>query len=321
MANINVLHPLDAVVSVFTPNAIIFDYTHDGVVGSYAEVVVDGYTFGATKTDTLSGSADRYTFDLSDILKFLISKPSLTDITVSGLFTVKTFTINGRLSNGALQATVNTFSSLTFSLPDVGNTLLSLRSTGRSSSIYHSGVISFMWYDDPGTVALIVGGVSINYTLATGYNIVTLHASQLVTGTLTSSPSGLSIPLIYIPSTDTPITWLDRDGAYSYCAMRLVSKGTITRSENPVPIFNLSNGDANTLDDNNTRTRTGRVTLDVVARDAEHYRQLTTIGDSMRVWYGGLLYRAVSIPTDTADCRQNLYFQITLERSENAAGY
>lgn len=321
MASISIVQALPNISSVFTPNAIVFDYTHDGVVGSYAQVEVDGYTFTATKTATVSAVTDRYTFDLKDILRFLISKPSTASITTSVLYTPKTIACNGRLSGGTLQATTNTFTVLTFGLPDIGQSMSTMQYAGRTSTIYHSGTISFLWYDYPGTVSLIVGGISVNYTLALGYNIINLHSSQLISGTLTSSPARLSIPIVYIPSTDNQIAWLDRDGGWSFCAMRLVSTGTISQSENPVPVFNLSNVDANALFEDNTRKRTGRITLDVVARDAEHYRQLTTIGDSMRVWYGGILHRVASCPTDTADCRQNLYFQITLERDENAAGY
>lgn len=321
MASISIVQSLPQVTSVFTPNAIIFDYTHDGTVGTYGEVAVDGYAFTATKTATLSAVTDRYTFDLKDILRYLISKPPTDDITVSGFYTPKTIACNGRLSNGTLQATTNTFTILTFGLPDIGQTMATMQSVGRTSTVYHSGTISFFWYDTPGTVSLIVGGVSVNYTLALGYNIINLHSSQLISGTLTSSPARLSIPIVYIPSTDNQIAWLDRDGGWSFCAMRLVSTGTLSQSENPVPVFNLSNVAANTLFEDNSRKRTGRITLDVVARDSEHYRQLTTIGDSMRVWYGGILHRVASCPTDTADCRQNLYFQITLERDENAAGY
>ena len=72
---------------------------------------------------------------------------------------------------------------------------------------------------------------------------------------------------------------------------------------------------------NITSENTTTVTLDTIAVDIEHFRQLCEIKRSPFVYYENQYWSVKSCPTTTAECNQNLKFTLVLEREANAISY
>ena len=63
------------------------------------------------------------------------------------------------------------------------------------------------------------------------------------------------------------------------------------------------------------------VTLDCIAYNEDHYRQLTEIQDSLVVQFDDKKVRVANISNKVAACKQNLYFSITLEYDDYVPTY
>ena len=63
------------------------------------------------------------------------------------------------------------------------------------------------------------------------------------------------------------------------------------------------------------------ITLDCIAYNEDHYRQLTAIQDSLVVLFEDIKVRVANISNKVAACKQNLYFSITLEYDDYVPTY
>lgn len=275
--------------------------------------------FFATKIATNLGGLDYYTFDFTSVLKYIIGLPPLTSTLTTGLSKDFTATITG-------DGSAATTAKLTYIINDIGFDIITseVLARGRNKIVYTDGNNVFFYCEAVGgTYAATLNGDSKNYTLVTGWNKLTLTGTHLVSGTMQFSFQEQGFEIIIVPAKSgyKSLMWLNREGCFSENYFRLISEGGETKKEKDIPL----NYDSKGMERDISMSKTKVITLDCVAKDIEHYRQLTEIGDNLIIVYDTSFnprYCSVkSKPSDVALCRQNLKFTITLEYKENVANY
>jgi hypothetical protein len=171
----------------------------------------------------------------------------------------------------------------------------------------------------------VSGGMST--VLTTGYSRPIYHNGRyckFVTSaysiiSTTTSTTGIT----YIaPNADhKEIAWIDRDGKWSFWNFRYLSQSNENKASNEIPFYSLTNDGQVMSSYDITMESNLMLNFDTVAVNSDHYQQLTEISKSPRVIYNGLCYRVKSCNNDTADCRQNLHFNLTLQSEQNAVSY
>ena len=293
-ANITIERGLNQQSSVLTApligfnyqQGIQFTYDHAAEANTYAEVIWNGYTFKATKIATVSATVDRYQIDMTEIVKATKTVAPF-EVTVTGLLQTITYTIYGRKSNGT--AHVNSATQtvyLSFAKPNLKSGLFDLYTNGTSRIIYHNG--KYCQFSS-GTPAYVITTANTNDAT---------HIYKAVAG--------------------EEIAWLNRDGAWSFWNFRKISENREAKKSTEISNYALSNYElAAKTYDIDTELKVN-VVFDTIAIDSTHYRYLTEIGESERVIYNGRAYRVKDYSKESAECKQNLKFNLTLEIEENA---
>ena len=311
-------------LSAFQRNSMEFDVERGALTGTYATVKIGNYEFRAVKTATV-GTTDSYIMDVTTILPNLLVIPE--NYNISALTKTETITIKAYESSGSLliQSTSHPNIVLSFAYYNagVGGGLNDIVNKGASRAIYHNGKICFLSTGFIGSINLTINTIAVTYTLEDGYNNITLNASQNVTGTLTSTDMELfSIPIYYKPAYgDHEISWLNRDGGWSFWNFRKVSEEIAVKKSNEVATYYPTNAATISKSRMITAEKTVKHAFDTLAYDPTHFAQLCEIQESLAVIWNGKLVRVASSNSLTAVCKQNLRFNIVLEVDENIAGY
>ena len=310
-------------LSAFQLNSMEFDVERGALTGTYATVKIGNYEFRAVKTSTV-GTTDSYIMDVTTILPNLLVLPENNS---SLLTKTETITIKAYESSGSLliQSTSHPNIVLSFAYHNagVGGGLNDIVKKGASRAIYHNGTICLFNDDYTGSMNLTINTVSGTYTLANGYNNITLNASQNVTGTMTSTDMALfSISLYYKPAYgDHEIAWLNRDGGWSFWNFRKVSEEIAVKKSNEVATYYPTNAATISKSRMISAEKIVKHAFDTLAYDPTHFAQLCEIQESLAVIWNDKLVRVASSNSLTAVCKQNLRFNIVLEVDENIAGY
>lgn len=312
-------------LSAFQRNSMEFDVERGALTGTYATVKIGNYEFRAVKIATV-GTTDSYIMDVTTILPNLLAIPEY-NYNLSALIKVETITIKAYESSGSLliQSTSHPTIVLSFAYYNtgVGGGLNDIVKKGASRAIYHNGTICLFNDDYTGSINLTINTIAATYTLANGYNNITLNASQNVTGTLTSTDMPLlSIPLYYKPPYgDHEIAWLNRDGCWSFWNFRKVSEEIAVKKSNEVATYYPTNAATVSKSRMISAEKIVKHAFDTLAYDPTHFAQLCEIQESLAVIWNDKLVRVASSNSLTAVCKQNLRFNIVLEVDENIAGY
>ena len=312
-------------ISAFQRNSMEFTVERGSLVGTYATVLIGAFEFRAVKTGTV-GTTDSYIMDVTTILKNILVLPE-NNSGFSSLIKIETVTINAYESNGSLlvQSTSHPDIVLSFAYQNtgVGGGLNDIVKKGASRAIYHNGTICIFSDDCTGSVDLTIGGISAYYTLSGFYNNITLNANQKITGTLTSSDMPLfSIPIYYKPPYgDNEISWLNRDGGWSFWNFRKISEEIVVKKSNDVATYYPTNAATISKSRLISADKIIKHAFDTLAYDPVHFAQLCEIQESLAVIWNNKLVRVASSNSLTAVCKQNLRFNIVLEVDENIAGY
>lgn len=310
-------------VSAFSPQSTAFNVDFGGATMTAVtiESTIGGVLYSFTPVILATvGTVRSYFLDWSGILPSILGLPPLT-IVSTGLAVAFTYAIKIAGSATTSGETV----TLCFATPALGYEIYPLAQDGTTRAIYHNGKIGFYFAGSAGVTAITLGGVARNYTLVTGYNIITLDAAHLINGTATTADNKLAAPLVYTLRTGTEIAWLDKDGKWCFWKFRNLGTGVDSKASNEIPIFNARNWTAAALSRSISRENSKTVELDTIAVDATHYRQLTEILHSPIVISdyldSNLVYEVASCSQYAANEKQNLYFKMTLKARQNAVTY
>ena len=312
-------------LSAFQRNTMEFNVERGALTGTYATVSIGTYEFRAVKTATV-GTTDRYIMDVTTILPNLLTLPennsALSSLTKTEAVVIKAYDNTGTLLVTKTSHPVIVLSFAYYNAGDGGG-LNEIVNEGASRAIYHNGKICLFSNDFTGSINLTINTIAVTYTLANGYNNIKLDASQNVTGTLTSTDMPLfSIPLYYKPPYgDEEISWLNRDGGWSFWNFRKVSEEIVVKKSNEVATYYSTNVMTISKSRMISAEKTVLHAFDTLAYDPTHYGYLTEIQESIAVIWNGKLVRVKECNSLTSVCKQNLRFNIILEVDENIAGY
>lgn len=311
-------------VSAFTQNSIEIEYDRNGTVldeNTYLECVIDSIPFRAVKT--VQGTLTEpfvFVMDLTNILPYYIGfPPTLTSGALTKLIQIQLIGYSGGLPCTDYHPDIQ----LCYGYPKLGDVggMDDVAARGVSRPVYHCGQIGF--YNNYGAdlVEFVINGVDRTYTLAAGYNLITLHSSQLLTGNLIGGGGNLSIPVVYRPQSGSGIAWINRDGAWSIWNFRYIKKVNNTTRSNSIPLYAETNALMIGKSMDILTEKKVEYYFDTIAIDAIHYDQLTEIAESPRVLYANKICRVKKCSNQTSDCKQNLHFELILEIEENAVNY
>lgn len=317
-------------VSAFTTNSIEFDFDREANTGTYAKVEIDGVSFFATKLYQYGATSDRYIIDLTNIL------PSFLDINlveypaVGSLAKTINIDIFGYSSAGILLASNTTHPDvdLCFGYPKIGVSggLDELWKYGRTTSttIYSNGYVCIYNSGTAGVKTFTMDG-GLTYQLqsiAAKFTLFPLIGNLRKSGTLTGS-GDLSVKVVYRPAkiTDVPVWWIDRDGCWSTWYFRLLSTNNDVQRSKEVPIYAYTNATQKGRTREIGAAKSIDFLFDTLAVNAEHYKILTEIKESPLVVYDGRIVKVADSSSETAECKQNLRFTITLKMQENVVSY
>lgn len=304
-------------ISPFSRQGIAFNVNFGGVAHTAATVTATiagvAYVFTPVKILTV-GDVDYYTFDFSDILKYVIGLPPIME-TVTGTSIAFTYSIVVASATSSTETV-----TLCYGIQKIGDDfgILSDVSGGAFDPIYHNGKISFYNKEAPGDYLFTINGVSVPYTLAAGYNIISLATSQCLTGTFVGE-TGAILELIYKNVIGPQVAWINKFGAWSFWNFRKLSESLSTKDTNEIPVYSLGNTSA--ISRFISKESNISISFDTIAVDATHYRLLAEIANSPAIIYNGILHNLESCSKVIAETKQNLNFQITLTAQENVATY
>ena len=335
MAAITITRQIDQntpLVSAFQQHSIEFTFDTTGMTnttGSYAEVVVNGYTFRAVKTG-YNGANDYYFFDfgniLAQILGFPKREPAMTD-----LLTTPTIVVNGRYANGTLAATAtHPKIEVCFAVSALGrweglnmNYLYGFYNVNTGSlTQYHYGYVCFYWHGAAGTYNLkIDNNPTESVTLTHGFNRIDMNYGLNFDGMLSVGTTALFMVKRVVSSASAFWHYVGESGCLLDAGFTIISTEKISKRDKEIEFY----AETNELKYSRTaqigQTVTERVKVKTIAIDLEHFKQLQEIGTTGLIWRSSQNYRVVDYPKEVLECRQNLVFTATLERDLNAVGY
>jgi hypothetical protein len=310
------------IVGMFNQNSIEFVFDHTGNSNTTAEVVVGSHHFEAMKIETIDANNDRYYLDLSDILSKVAPLAPLT-VATTNLLTTVVITCNGLSSIGAVLGTsASETILLCYGIKGIGESAVfeNLLEFGSGSAIYHNGKICIYYSGISGTVSLTINTISRNYTLVNGFNIIQLHSSQLITGSLDGTYT--QINLYYRPEiTDgSTISWIDKDGKWSFWKFRQLAEETDSKWSGEINNYGKRNTDILSKSRMLNNDSSIQISYDTVAMDEAHYQKLVDIARSPSIIVGTYPMKFISA-SKRVTCRQNLNFKLTLEQDLYAVSY
>ena len=331
MATITITRGLPSVFSVY--NIITIEFTIDTGVVPSVKIINNSttYTFTPVRTALNQSGLDTYIFDASEAVKSFMGLPpidssdlaSLTkEITISILATgVTTVTITGVCSYGYLSIGDDSFSGM-------------LSSFGTLDVIYHYNKQLYFYKKSTteGILTVKVGDVIDTY--GTSESIWNQGVIRLILNPTQGNLSGTvvidfggtseqSFEQVKLPIKNgyTRLTWINRSGLWSEVYMRELSRTRINKQSNTIPINYTSHNDVFALNREISADKKVSVTLDCIAYNEDHYKQLTEIQDSLVVLFESKKVRVTNISNKVAACKQNLYFSITLEYDDYVPTY
>ena len=321
-------------ISAFAQTSLEFRFNHDGEVDSFAKVWVNGVDFLAVvKTYDILTNTDLYYFDITEILPSILGFGSNPYNMTSDLMKEVVILCKGYDSEGNELATAtHPTIQLSFCVPPIsrGNDFYDyIYKFGQQYGkiIYYTDAISFYWMHASGTYPFSIGGVSKNYAVEKGYNLINLDATQKgKSGAFTSIGSGRLFEINLIFANQTPnqnsISWVNREGSISSWYFRDVTSEHTIKKENEVSIY----AEENRLTYSKKRTISGektiRIAYDTIAYNADHFAQLVEIAESPIVFINQVYQARVIAATNIlATCKQKLKFNLTLEIDDNAVSY
>lgn len=321
-------------VSAFTTNSIEFKFNREANTGTYAKVEINGIAFFATMVEVdFETTTDRYIIDLTNILPSFLDLNDVDIDYLAPLSSVIEIDIKGYSSAGVLLATNTSHADieLSFGYPPIasGGGLDRVYEIGRQGdrSVYTNGVLSFYNSGAAGTYDLTMdaGDTSESVVLVNGFNYITLTGNLLKSGTLThvTAVLDLNIKVVYraAKSTEVPVIWLDRDGCWARWYFRLISTNNDVQRSKEVPIYAYTNATQKGRTREIGAAKSIDFLFDTLAVNAEHYKILTEIKESPLVVYDGRIVKVADSSSETAECKQNLRFTITLKMQENVVSY
>ena len=332
MATITITRGLPSVFSVY--NIITIEFTID--TGGIPSIKIANnsttYTFTPVRTALNESGLDTYIFDAGEAVKSFMGLPpmntddlaSLTkEITISISATgATTKATSGYCSYGYLSIGDNSFSGI-------------LSAFGMLDNVIYRYSNSLFFYKNStteGVLTVKVGDIVSTYGTSgsiwnQGVIRLTLNSTQRnISGDVIIDFEGASeqsFEQIKLPikSDYVPVMWLNRSGLWSEVYMRELSRTRINKQSNTIPINYTSHDDVIALNREISANKKVSVTLDCIAYNEDHYKQLTEIQDSLVVLFDDKKVRVTNISNKVAACKQNLYFSITLEYDDYVPTY
>ena len=315
---------LDYITSVFNQKTITF---HVPTATAGVKVIISSVDFKPVKsqTDVTYGGLthrDVYKLDLTNILKHIIGIPALT-LATTGLSLSTTITVSatGESSENITTILVYGYDYIGQMPPLIDIFLKGIR-TG--STIYHNdGFVSFFFLMPDDDYVLSIGGVDYTYTLVFGYNLIELHSTQKINGTLTDG-GNLNILLKYVDkdiSNEKAIRWLNDIGCFSGWYFKEISRTNVIESSNAIPVYEESHSSILTRTRLISKAKKINIQLNTIAYNLEHFTQLTRIAESLLIFYDGKVCTVVDYTKDVSTCKQNMRFNITLQYEDYVATY
>lgn len=290
---------LDLLLSVHLPSSMEFTFDRGSNVGTYAEVVINGYAFRAVKISTV-GTVDKYYIG-GEMFNSLLGFPVLDLHDLSALALTVNVVINGRLSNGALHSTAAhpAFKICNAISASPIDGLTAVANFGRSlATIYHSGYVTY-WSPANSRYQVYAGNDSGDVNI-----------------------DGAKLNLRYIESSEWLYFWLNKDGCFD--AFRFVELSRSLESELSTPIANynqeLQSWRAYEINQQNKVEE--EITLRCIAQDVAHYNQLYAIAQTpLFMNERAEVFKVSTKPAKLSACRQNLNFTFTIKRQYHGQSY
>ena len=331
MATITITRGLPSVFSVY--NIITIEFTiNTGVIPSI-QIANNSttYTFTPVRTALNQSGLDTYIFDAGEAVKSFMGLPPIDtdytnlltkEITISILATgVTTKTTNGYCSYGYLSIGEGSFSGI-----------LSAMGTLDVIYRYNNQLYFYKKSTTEGILTVKVGDVVSTY--GTSASMWNQGVTRLLLNSIQGKTSGTviidfggtsqqSFEQIKLPvkSGYVPVVWLNRSGLWTNVYMRELSRTRINKQSNTIPINCTSHNEVIALNREISAYKKVSVTLDCIAYNKDHYKQLTQIQDSLVVIFESKKVRVANISNKVAACKQNLYFSITLEYDDYVPSY
>ena len=331
MATITITRGLPSVFSVY--NIITIEFKIDTGVIPSIQIVNNSttYTFTPVRTILNQSGLDTYVFDAGEAVKSFMGLPPLNTLDTAAL--TKEITISILATDST---TVGTQGYCSYGYLSIGEELFSaiLSNIGTLDVIYRYGRTLYFYKKSTteGVLTVKVGNVVDTYGASDsiwnqGVIRLELKTNQNnISGTViidfgaTSEQSFEQVKLT-IKNGYTRLTWINRSGLWSEVYMRELSRTRINKQSNTIPINYTSHNDVYALNREISADKKVSVTLDCIAYNEDHYRQLTGIQDSLVVLFESKKVRVANISNKVAACKQNLYFSITLEYDDYVPTY
>ena len=330
MATITITRGLPSVFSVY--NIITIEFTIDTGVIPSIKIINNSttYTFTPVRTALNQSGLDTYVFDAGEAVKSFMGLPPIDSSDLASLTKEITISI---LATGA--TTVTTTGVCSYGYLSIGEKLFSyMLSTGTLDVIYRYRRTLYFYKKSTteGILTVKVGDVVSTYGTSEsiwnqGVTRLILKSTQKnISGTVIIDFGGTSeqsFERVKLPIKNgyTFLTWLNRSGIMSEVYMRELSRTRINKQSNTIPINYTSHEDVYALNREISANKKVSVTLDCIAYNEDHYRQLTEIQDSLVVLFDDKKVRVANISNKVAACKQNLYFSITLEYDDYVPTY
>jgi hypothetical protein len=330
MATITITRGLPSVFSVY--NIITIEFTIDTGVIPSVRIANNGttYTFTPVRIVLNEGGLDTYIFDASEAVKSFMGLPPIDTSLLHEL--TKSITIS-ILATGT--TTVSTTGICSYGYLTIGEVGFNHRlSIGAIDIIYRysNGLFFYKKATTEGVLTVKVGDVVSTYGTSgsiwnQGVTLLELNSTQKnisdtviidFGGTSEQSFEQIKLP---IKSGYVPVVWLNRSGLWAEVYMRELSRTRINKQSNTIPINYASHDEVVAVNRDISADKKVSVTLDCIAYNEGHYRQLTEIQDSLVVLFDDKKVRVANISNKVASCKQNLYFSITLEYDDYVPTY
>jgi len=330
MATITITRGLPSVFSVY--NIITIEFKIDTGVVPSVKIINNSttYTFTPVRTALNQSGLDTYIFDAGEAVKSFMGLPPIDITNLASLTKEITISIS---ATGATTKTTSGYCS--YGYLSIGKALFSYRlSAGTLDTIYRYGYYLYFYKKSTteGILTVKVGDVVSTYGTSLdiwnqGVTRLTLNATQRnISGTVIVDFGGTyeqSFEQVKLPIKNgyVGVVWINRSGLWSEVYMRELSRTGITKQSNTIPIFSTSHDDLKALNREISANKKVSVTLDCIAYNEDHYKQLTQIQDSLVVLFESKKVRVANISNKVAACKQNLYFSITLEYDDYVPTY
>lgn len=286
-------------LSAHLPASIEFTLDRGSQVNTYAVVTINGYDFRAVKTKT-TGSIDTYQLG-GEMLISLLGTPDINPTSVSSLQLAIVVVCKGYSSNGTLldSKTHPPFKICHAISADRTYGLIGVQSEGRSTKIYHNGVISY--FD----------------VINQQYKIT----STSLTGLFTQD--GTAIQLVFLGELfNWNLAWLNIDGCWDFSNFTRISTTKTSNLSRPISLYSSQLHQWRGYQQSIGNEVEEEITYRVIAKDAAHYTQLYFMAQSPLIMNNeGELFEMAQKPAPLGSFKQNLNFTFSVKRKYHAQSF